>query len=141
MEIKRLFAFTKRFSKISEELPDVKIHEEIIESANIPEKIKFKCDLCSSSFKKEITLQKHKNTKHDPNYCSPKKKIGEGSFGYAFDVRPGQEAAAESLRLEWREKNMDDYNLNDKCEKDDHENSMIDEKSKESDFLDAEDYF
>ena len=84
LEIKRLFAFNKRFSKKSEEVPVIKIHEEIIDSANIPEQIKFKCDLCSSSFKKKITLQKHKNTKHDPNYCSPKKKLGEGRLGYAL---------------------------------------------------------
>ena len=99
--------------------------------------------MCSSSFKKKLTLQKHKNTKHYPNYCSPKKKIGKGRFGYAFDVRPGQEAAAESLRLEWVGKKKDDNNLNekeknlshDKYGRDDHENS------KEIDFLDAEEYF
>ena len=137
-----LSAFNKMFNKKSEKVPAVQIHEEIIESANIPEKIKFKCDLCSSSFKKEITLQKHNNTRHDPNYCSPKEKIGEGRFGYNFDVRPGQEAAAESLGLEWTKKKKDDYNLkekekdvsHDKYERYDHGNSITDDKSNESNF-------
>ena len=58
MEIKRLFAFTKKFCKINEEIPDVKIneetpgekihvetpdekiHEEVSDSSNVPEKIK-----------------------------------------------------------------------------------------------------
>ena len=67
--------------------------------------------------RKKLTLQKQKNTKRDPNYCSPKKKIGKGRFGYAFDNRPGQEAAAESLRLEWREKKKDDDSINEKEKK------------------------
>ena len=61
--------------------------------------------MCGSHFKREITLKKHMNTKHDPNYCPSNTKIGEGNFG--FDVRPSKEAATEALRLQWsREKKM-----------------------------------
>ena len=46
--------------------------------------------------RKKITLEKHKNTKH----CSSNQKIGEGQFGFAFDVIPGKEAEAAELQLE-----------------------------------------
>ena len=122
MEIKT-FCIHQKFCKINEEIPDVKIneetpgekihvetpdekiHEEVSESSNVPEKIKFKCDLCSSNFRKEITLKKHKNIRHDPNYCPSDKKIGEGNFGFA--VRPGKETAAEALRLELSKEKKD----------------------------------
>ena len=123
MEIKRLFEFTKKFRKINreipvvqthektpdekihEETPDQKICEELSDSSNVDEKIKFKSDLCGSNFKKEITLKKHKNIRHDPNYCPSDKKIGEGNFGFA--VRPGKETAAEALRLELSKEKKD----------------------------------
>ena len=144
LEIKRLFAFTKRFSKKSEEIQEVKIHEEIVDSSNIPDKTKFKCDLCAASFKKEITLQKHKNTKHDPNYFSPNKKIGKGKFGFAFDVRNCKETEAEALRLKWSQQNKDENNItekekyveDEKNEQDDNENSENEEKCKESEMVD-----
>ena len=34
-----------------------------------PLKPKFKCDLCGATFKKDITLKKHVNTKHDDQNC------------------------------------------------------------------------
>ena len=34
-----------------------------------PLKPKFKCDLCGATFKKNITLKKHVNTKHDDQNC------------------------------------------------------------------------
>ena len=34
-------------------------------------------------------------------YC--KTIIGEGQFGFVFDVRPGKEKEAKALRLAWRE--------------------------------------
>ena len=111
LEIKRIFAFTKRFSKQSEEIQEVKIHEEIGDSSNIPDKTKFKYDLCIASFKKEITLKKHKNTKHNPNYCSPNKKIEKGNFGSACDVGNGKETEAEARRLEWSQQNKDENNI------------------------------
>ena len=57
--------------------------------------------MCAASFKKKNHITKtQKKTKHDPNYCSPNKKIGKGMFGFAFDVRHGKEKEAEALRLE-----------------------------------------
>ena len=55
---------------------------------------KFKCDQCDCTFKKEIPLKKHKNTKHG----QLDNKLGEGQFRYVFDVRPGKEDEAEELR-------------------------------------------
>ena len=60
--------------------------------------LKFKCDQCNCTFKKQITLKKHKNTKHS----QPQKKLGVGQFGYVFDVRPGKQDKAKALREEWR---------------------------------------
>ena len=55
LEIKRLFTFTKRFIKKSEEIQEVEIPEEIVDSSKIPD-TNIKWDLCAASFKKEITL-------------------------------------------------------------------------------------
>jgi hypothetical protein len=111
LEIKRLFAFTRKSSKqdreildektceeipdviiyditnnkIHEEIPDVKSSEEKSESSKPSDKMKFNCDMCGANFKKEITLKKHKNTKHDPTYCPHEKKICEGTFGFTID--------------------------------------------------------
>ena len=139
----------KQDKKIHEETPDQNICEEVSDSSNIPDKIKFKCDQCGSNIKKEITLKKHKNTKHDPNNCPSSKKIGEGNFGFAFDARPGQEAAAEALRLEYSKEKKDENNLSekeinivvDKVERQEYEHSVNDEKGKERELLDVEDYF
>ena len=57
---------------------------------------RFKCDQCDCTFTKEITLKKHKNTQHGQLH----NKLGEGQFGFVFDVRPGKEDEAEELREE-----------------------------------------
>ena len=64
----------------------------------VTKQLKFKCDQCNCSFKREITLKKHKNTNHG----QIQEKLGEGHFGYIFDVIPGKEDEAKSLREEWR---------------------------------------
>ena len=87
------------------------------DSTNIPVKIKFNCDMCDASFKKKITLQKHWNSKHNNINCSPNRKIGEGQFGFAFDVIPGHETDAKALRLEWREQKKD-VNISNETEND-----------------------
>ena len=56
--------------------------------------LKYKCDQCSCTFKKNITLKKHKNTRHGKSL----NELGEGHFGFVFDVIPGQEEDAEK---EW----------------------------------------
>ena len=89
--------------------------------------------MCDSSFKKKITLEKHKNTKH----CSSNQKIGEGQFGFSFDVIPGNEAEAAELRLEWKEKKNNDKTSN----KNDNEKSEYSKKCKESEVFNEEDYF
>ena len=63
---------------------------------------KFKCDQCDCTFKKEITLKKHKNTKHG----QLQNKLGKGQFEYVFDVRQGKEDEAEELREEWKNKEV-----------------------------------
>ena len=68
------------------------------------ETLKFKCDQCDNTFEKEITLRKHKNTKHE----QPQNKLGEGQFGFIFDVRPGNESEAKELREEWRKEPMEE---------------------------------
>ena len=139
LEMKRTFAFTRTFSKqnreipdemsceeildviihdipnnkLHEEIPDVKSSEEISVSAKPSDKMKFKCDMCGAKFKKEITLKKHKSTKHDPTYCPHEKKIGKGTFGFTID----------------------------KVEKGNNENSEYVEKNKRLEVVDVEDYF
>ena len=176
LEIKRLFAFTKKVRKIDKDISDVKIQEETPaekvheespgekiqeetsdkksceEVSDVSEKTKFKCNLCGSQFKKEITLKKHMNTKHDPKYCPSNEKIGEGKFGFALNARPeNKEAATEQLRLELSKENKDESNLNekevnkvnDKAGREDQKHSVSDDKSKEceSEHFDFEDYF
>ena len=65
---------------------------------------KYKCNQCSCTFKKDITLRKHKNTKHGQS----QNELGPGQFGYVFDVRPGKEEDAELLRKEWRKDQQED---------------------------------
>ena len=62
--------------------------------------------MCDSSFKKKITLEKQKNTKHIKNNTKYNSKIGDGQFSFAFDVRPGRETEAENykIRMEREEK-------------------------------------
>ena len=67
--------------------------------------LKFKCDQCDCSFKADTTLKKHKNTKHG----QLNKKLGEGKFGYVFDVRPGKEYEAQTLREEWKTKEVEEH--------------------------------
>lgn len=107
LEIKKLVEINKKLYEKNQDISENKIPEVINASLNIPLKVKFKCDMCDSTFKKKITLEKHKNTKHNINDCSTKKKIGEGQFGFSFDVRPGKEAEAEDMRLEWKEQKKD----------------------------------
>ena len=69
-----------------------------------------------------ITLQKHKNTKHAPNYCSPNKKIRNGKFELALDAINGKEFEAEALRPEWNQQNKDEKKyVEDDKKKDDNE--------------------
>ena len=114
-------------------------------SSKLPQTVKFKDDLCSSGFKKEIILKKHKNSKHDHTYCPHEKKIGEGTFSFTFDIIPGKGAEPKAMRLEWSKKEENNLTekephiMNDKSEK--GEFSVNDGKSKGSDFWDIKDYF
>ena len=60
----------------------------------VSKNLKFKCDQCDFTFKSEIILTKHRNTKHG----QAQKNLGEGQFSYVFDVRPGNEEEAKALR-------------------------------------------
>ena len=102
--------------------------------------MKFQCDKCESIFKKNIRLENHKNTMHNLKYCSPKKKIWEGQFGFAFDTRPGKEAEAEAVKLEWKEQTKDgntlvekeNNNVSNKVEKGNHEKVNMMRKTKKA---------
>ena len=104
-ENKKLAQMYSMASDKSQDIPSGQVSEAVNARSNIPMSIKFKCDMCDANFKKKSTLEKHMNSKHNKTDCSPNKKIGEGQFGFAFDVIPGQETEAEVLRLEWREQN------------------------------------
>ena len=68
----------------------------------VPDILKFKCDKLEWTFRKEITPNKHKNTKHG----QPHKESGKGQFGFVLDVRLWKEAETESLKKEWRKENI-----------------------------------
>ena len=91
--------------KIEETKETEKVKEVIVDKVDLNRKglkgptKKFRCNKCDCSFKKEITLTKHKNTKHH-NKPSNIQELGEGQFGFVFDVRPGKEKEAEELRFE-----------------------------------------
>ena len=89
--------------------------EKIFPSISV--KSKFKCDKCDCSFKKEITLRKHKNTKHAEANNSERKELGKGKFGPIVCKLPEKEINSEAL--ETKEINSDiskEYG----CDKEDH---------------------
>ena len=40
---------------------------------------------------------------------SSEKKLGEGPFGYVFEVRPEKEDEAKEIREEWRNKDVEEH--------------------------------
>ena len=60
LEIKLLAAFSKKLSRNSEDIFLEKVVEKEDVRQNVPNINKFKCDKCECSFRKEITLEKHK---------------------------------------------------------------------------------
>ena len=46
--------------------------------------LEYKCDQCSCTFKKSITLQKNKSTRHGKSL----NELGERQLGFVFDVIP-----------------------------------------------------
>ena len=48
---------------------------------------KMKCDQCNFICKKEITLQKHINTKHPRSNTVPVRDFEVGKFSYTFGLR------------------------------------------------------
>ena len=65
---------------------EIKIKKDIMKPKITAVK-KYKCNQCVCTLKNCITLQKHKNTKHGES----QKELGNGQFGFVFDVRPGKE--------------------------------------------------
>ena len=43
----------------------------------------------------------------DQIFFTNKHEIGRGEFGFVFDVRPGKENEAESMREAWRKEKLD----------------------------------
>ena len=86
-EIKLLTAITKKFSETSEDILADKIVEKEVVKQNVPKSNKFKCDKCDCSFKREITLRKHKNTRHAEQKRSKNKELYKGQFGFVVKGR------------------------------------------------------
>ena len=78
---------------------------------NILVKSKCKCDKCECSFKKEVTLQKHKNTKHAETTEIEKKIPGEAKLGPVPAEIPDKEINAETLTTKG-EKNKTEVQVN-----------------------------
>ena len=84
--------------------------KEVIEQIGV-NKDKFKCNICECTFKKKITLRKHQNTKHYNVSHAKNQQLGQGQFGFIFNVCPGKEKEADEMRLAWkRENKADDIN-------------------------------
>ena len=58
----------------------------------------FKCDVYEFECQGEVTLNKHKNTKHHP-----KSRLGPGTCGYLLFVRKQKHEEAEIIRKSWKE--------------------------------------
>ena len=58
----------------------------------------FKCDKCRCIFKKEVSLNQHKNQKHAEPNTSEGKKLGERMFGHVPGLTPEKEIYAETLQ-------------------------------------------
>ena len=86
----------KKVTENSKNVTDNK--EKNINKLKVPERLKFRCSQCKFTSKMEITLKKHKNTKHGNSDM----KLGEGQFGIVLDVRPGNELEADKLIDEWK---------------------------------------
>ena len=54
------------------------------------------------SFKKEVSLNKYKNTKHETKKANLIWNLGEGEFGFVLDVRQGNNKDAKATRQVWR---------------------------------------
>ena len=117
---------TDTLQKIEESTETGKFKEIIVDKVDLNRKVlkgpteKFRCNKCDCSFKKEVTLTKHKNTKHNnkpPNI----RELGEGQFGFMFDVRPGKEKQAKELRFEWKRKENNEITTAENTGKKSHE--------------------
>ena len=71
------------------------------------QKLKFKCDKCECTFRKEITLIKHKNAKPESNSFTNRHEIGRGNFCFFLDVRPGKENEAGIMTKAWTKEKLD----------------------------------
>ena len=110
LEIKCLPALTRQFVQQPEDITkdkNLKKEESIL---NISMKSNFRCDNCECSFKKEVTLQKHKNTKHAEPTEIETKIIGEEKLGHVPAVTSDKENNAETLTK--GEKNETEVHVN-----------------------------
>ena len=67
-------------------MADKIIKKEVVKQ-NVPKNNKFKCDECDCSFKRELTLWKHKNTRNAEQKSSKIKELGKGQFGFVVKGR------------------------------------------------------
>ena len=82
-----LTPITKKFSEKSENILTDKIIEKEVVRENVLKSNKFKCDKFDCSFKREIILRKHKNTRHAEQKSSKNKELGKGQFGFLVKGR------------------------------------------------------
>ena len=96
-EIKCLTALTRQFVQQPEDITREKNLKKEESIPNILVKSKFKCDKCECSFKKEVTLQKHKNTKHAEPTEIETKILGKAKLGHVPAEKPDKEINADTL--------------------------------------------
>ena len=117
---------TDTSKKIEETKEKEKVKEVIVDKVDLNRKRlkgpmeKFRCKKFDCSFKKEITLTKHINTKHN-NKLNNIQQLGEGQFGFVFEVRPGKEKEAEELRFEWKHKEKTEITTKENIDNKSHE--------------------
>ena len=76
-----------KFSENSENILADKIIKKEVVKQNVPKNNKFKCDECDCSFKREITLRKHRNTRNAEQKSSEIKELRKGQFGFVVKGR------------------------------------------------------
>ena len=79
------------------------------------------------TFKREFSVIKLQNTKHDKTSCAQNQKLYKWQLRLVFDVGPGKDKEAEDMRLVWRkEKEDEDINEEKKRNLSDNNEEEID---------------
>ena len=124
LELKKLKAITEKLYEKVKDIKSTKLlerdqeketipaKENVPSKEKIPERMKFKCEKCDASFKKQVTLQKHINTKHVKTDTSKGKELGEGQFGFALRNQNNDESFKDNHSLKDNDNDKDDDHIN-----------------------------